>query len=1219
MRIEDLIQKKILILDGAMGTMIQLEKLKEDDFRGERFKGHPFDLQGNNEIISLTKPDVIKKIHKLYLDAGADLIETNTFNGTTISQSDYGTENLVDEINIQSAKIAREVADEYTQKQPDKPRFVVGTMGPTNKTASISPDVNNPGKRGITFDELKDAYKQQAAGLIQGGTDALMVETVFDTLNAKAALFAIEEHFEESGIRIPIMVSVTISDASGRTLSGQTVEAFLTSVSHIPLLSIGLNCSMGADGLGTHLKVLSEKAPFYTSAHPNAGLPNEFGEYDQSPEFMAKLIEEYYKKGWVNIIGGCCGSKPQHIKAIADVAERYNPRTIPAPSDRTITSGLELMDVDKKDFVKIGERTNVTGSKKFARLIREENYEEALSVALQQVENGADLIDINVDEGMIESAEVMPRFLNLIVPEPDIAKVPVMLDSSKFEVIEAGLKCLQGKSVVNSISLKEGEDIFIERARRIRRYGAAVVVMAFDEAGQADSFERRIEICKRSYDILVNKAGLPPQEIIFDPNVLTVGTGMEEHRNYAVDFFNTVKWIKNNLPHAKISGGVSNVSFSFRGNNDVREAINTAFLHHARNEGMDMGIVNPASMGKYKEIPDELRTKVDDLLLNRREDATERLLDIADEYKGIKKDDKKEAEWRNMDVKGRITHSLIKGITKYVDQDLEEVRHQYEQTLKVIEGPLMDGMNEVGDLFGAGKMFLPQVVKSARVMKKAVNYLLPFIEEEQKEGEQQTKGKILLATVKGDVHDIGKNIVSVVLSCNNYEIIDLGVMIPKDDIIEAIKKTQPDIVGLSGLITPSLDEMVDVAKAMEENNMDIPLLLGGATTSVMHTAVKVAPEYSGAVVHISDASRSVPAVSKLLSKERDGYIKEIKEKQNELKKKHEDYKKEDRYVSLEEARKQRLIIDWHKSKPVPPTQSGIHVFEDIQVKTLKEYIDWTFFFLGWGLSGKYPEIFSKDKIGDEAKRLFDEANEMLDDIIQNSKISPKAIIGIFPANADMDDILVYKDESRNEVARRIPMLRQQKVRKDGKPLLALSDYIAPKETGIKDYLGMFAVTTGLNTNHYIDEYKDDGDSYNSIMFRLLTDRLAEALAEYLHEVVRKEYWGYSTNEKLNTLDMFREKYQGIRPAPGYPACPEHTLKRDIFEIMDVEAKIGIKLTETCVMDPVSSVSGLYFSHPESKYFRVGKVSKDQVADYAKRKGMSFEDTEKWMHNLLNYE
>ncbi len=1219
MNIHNILNERIMILDGAMGTLIQTAGLTEADFRGHRFKDHHKRLTGNNDILVLTKPDIIEKFHHLYLDAGADLIETNTFNSTPIAQSDYDTEGLVYELNFEAARIAKKSTTAYTSNHPDKPRFAVGTLGPTNKTGSLSPDVNNPGFRDISFDELKSAYNIQARGLVEGGVDILMIETIFDTLNAKAALLGIEECFNELNRSLPVMVSMTVSDASGRLLSGQTIEAFIHSVSHVPLLSVGLNCSAGAKGLIPHLETLSSVAPFYVSVHPNAGFPNEFGEYDQDPLTMANTMETYFQNNWVNIAGGCCGSRPEHIEAIAKKAENYSPRTKKKTNHITFLSGLEALNIQNNSrFIQIGERTNVAGSRKFARLIREEKYDEALEIARQQVESGADMLDINVDEGMIDAQKAMTEFLHLLNAEPDIAKVPVVLDSSKFQVIEAGLKCLQGRPAVNSISLKEGEVKFKQQANTIKRYGAIPVVMAFDEKGQADSFERRIEICERAYQILVNELNFSPEEIIFDPNVLTVGTGMAEHQNYALDFIKSVKWINENLPGAKISGGISNVSFSFRGNHAIRNAINIAFLYHSTKAGLHMGIVNPATKGTYNEIPGQLKERVDDLLLNRRSDATERLMELADDYKEVKTKQQERETWRKQNVNERLSYALIKGIEKYIEQDVDEARSQHDETIHVIEGPLMSGMNEVGNLFGEGKMFLPQIVKSARVMKKAVSYLMPFIEKEKKAGDKKEKGKILLATVKGDVHDIGKNILSVILKCNNYEIIDLGVMVSTEDILEAVKQKTPDLIGLSGLITPSLDEMVEVAKALEKQQYNIPLMIGGATTSAIHTAIKIAPFYSGTTVYVPDASRSVPVASKLLGKNADIYKKEIKEKQSALRQQNQKHSSQQQYVSILDARSNAYTIDWKQYTPPAPEMTGIKVLEQFPVEELRSYIDWTPFFHGWELKGRYPDILHKEKIGSEAKRVFKEANDMIDKILEKKMIQPKGVFGIFPANSKDDNILIYDDDERNNLKMILPMLRQQRIQNATQSYVALSDFIAPASSEKKDYLGLFAVTTGLGIEKHVNSYKSNGDNYNSIMFRLVADRLVEAFAECLHKLVRKKYWGYQQNEALSNDDLIDEKYKGIRPAPGYPACPEHTLKEEIFKLMQVEDNIGISLTETYVMQPVSSVCGMYISHPEAKYFRVGKIGKDQVIDYAQRKNMRIQEAEKWLKSNLNY-
>ncbi|GAB2650183.1 methionine synthase [Emticicia sediminis] len=1288
--IREILKDRILVLDGAMGSLIQEYKLSDADYRGERFKDFPHEVKGNNDMLSITKPEVIKEIHAKYFEAGADIAETNTFSGTSIAMADYHMEDYVYELNYQSAKIAREVADEFTAKNPDKPRFVAGSIGPTNRTLSLSPDVNDPGFRAITFDELVDAYYEQIQGLVDGGADVLLVETIFDTLNAKAALYAIDlfAHDVKNGTvrplksgsipkqtranlldfvqnNIPVMVSGTITDASGRTLSGQTTEAFLTSVSHIDLLSIGLNCALGADLMRPYVQILANEAPFMVSAHPNAGLPNEMGEYDQSPAEMAVIVEDFLQSGFMNIIGGCCGTTPAHIKAIAEVSAKYKPRVIPTFEPIQKVSGLEPLKMTKEtNFVNVGERCNVTGSKAFARLIREGKYDDALSVARNQAENGAQIIDVNLDEGMIDGVEAMTTFLNLIAAEPDISRLPIMIDSSKWEVIEAGLKCVQGKSIVNSISLKEGEAKFIESAQKVKRYGASTVVMAFDEVGQADSYERRIEICKRAYDILVNEVNFPPQDIIFDPNILTVATGLEEHNNYAVDFINATRWIKENLPYAKVSGGVSNISFSFRGNEPVREAMHTIFLYHAIKAGMDMGIVNAGQLGVYDDIPKDMLELCEDVLLNRRPDATERLVTFAETVKSKGKEQVVDNSWRELPVGKRLEHALIKGLTEFIDEDVEEARQGFEKPLHVIEGPLMDGMNVVGDLFGEGKMFLPQVVKSARVMKKAVAYLLPFIEEEKLlnkvEGEAETSsnaGKILLATVKGDVHDIGKNIVGVVLACNNYEIIDLGVMVPTNKILEEAKKHNVDIIGLSGLITPSLDEMVGVAKEMERQGFKIPLLIGGATTSRIHTAVKIDPHYSGPVIHVLDASKSVPVAGRLMQNEQTNQeiFDEIKAQYAQLRIDHASRQKDKNFIPIEKARENHVKIDWSNYKATKPKFLGTKVFEDYDLAEIAKYIDWTPFFQTWQLSGKYPKIFEDETVGKEAKKLYDDAQAMLRKVITEKSLQAKAVVGFYPANSVGDDIVLHNFEayeyssagqgalkntgyrilsetavsSTGELVENPPLavlhhLRQQNLKAQNLPNLCLSDYIAPVETGHAlslpnvDYIGGFAVTAGLGIEALLEQYEKEHDDYNSIMLKAIADRLAEAFTELMHERVRTEFWGYVSNETFSNEELIAEKYQGIRPAPGYPACPDHTEKTALFNLLDA-GRIGIELTESFAMYPASSVSGWYFAHPESKYFTIGKIAKDQVVDYAKRKNMPLEEVEKWLAPVLNYD
>lgn len=1217
-----ILNDRIMVLDGAMGTMIQRYKLSEKDFRGDRFKNHPTDLKGNNDILVLTQPEIIKEIHRSYLEADADIIETNTFNATKISQADYKTEDLVYEINFNAARIAKEVALEFTKKNPNKPRFVAGALGPTNKTLSISPDVNDPSFRAVTFDEVKEAYKEQARGLIDGGADVLLLETIFDTLNAKAALFGIMELCDELNLQIPIMISGTIVDMSGRTLSGQTTEAFWISISHTKnLLSVGLNCSLGPAQMRPFISELSQIANVFVSLYPNAGLPNEFGEYDESPDSMAKVLEEFAKEGFFNIIGGCCGTTPEHIKTFAEIAKKYPPRKIPEVEPYLRLSGLEpLVFRPDTNFVNIGERTNVTGSKKFARLIKENKFEEALSVAREQVENGAQMIDINMDEAMINSEEAMTKFLKYIASEPDIAKVPIMIDSSKWSVIEAGLKCLQGKGVVNSISLKEGEEVFKERAKKILRYGAAVVVMAFDEEGQADTFERKIKICQRAYKILTEEVGFPPQDIIFDPNIFAIATGIEEHNLYAINFIEATRWIKKNLPYSKVSGGVSNISFSFRGNDIIREAIHSAFLYHAIEAGMDMGIVNAGQLAVYEEIPKDLLERVEDVLFNRRPDATERLIEYAN---SINKDSKKEIineGWRNNTVEERLKHSIINGIVDFIETDIEEARKKYSNPLEIIEGPLMEGMNIVGDLFGSGKMFLPQVVKSARVMKKAVAYLIPYIEQTKINSEgNKTSGTILLATVKGDVHDIGKNIVGVVLSCNNYTVIDLGVMVPSDKILSTAVEKNVDIIGLSGLITPSLDEMVHVAKEMERMGLKIPLLIGGATTSRIHTAVKIAPNYSNATIHVLDASRSVGVVSNLLNKEtKDKFIQEIKNEYERLRESHSKKQIEKEFLTIDQARKNKLVLDWNNYKVKRPNKLGITIFQNYPLNEIKNYIDWTPFFQVWELKGRYPKIFENENYGHEAKKIFDDANKLLYKIISENLLKASGIVGLFPANSIDDDIEIYTDESRTGILAILHTLRQQTIKSKGIPNIALSDFIAPKESNVKDYIGAFAVTAGLGIENLIDKFTNEHDEYNVIMVKALADRLAEAFAELLHEKVRKELWGYSPDEKFSNEELIEEKYQGIRPAPGYPAQPDHTEKITIWKILDVEKNVQIKLTESLAMYPAASVCGLYIAHPEAKYFNVGKIGKDQVLDYHKRKGISMKEAEKWLRPILNY-
>lgn len=1222
-KLQQLLTQRILILDGAMGTMIQRYQLTEADFRANRFLDHQHDLFGNNDLLSITRPDIIEAIHKAYLEAGSDIIETNTFSSTWIAQADYKLEELAYELNLESAKIAKKATDYYTSLNPEKPRFVAGAMGPTNRTASISPDVNNPGYRAITFDQLVHAYSEQARGLIDGGSDLLLVETVFDTLNCKAALYAIEEVYREKNVRLPIMVSGTITDASGRTLSGQTSEAFYISVSHANLLSIGLNCALGARDMRPHLQDLSNIAECFVSAYPNAGLPNEFGQYDETPEQMAEQVEEFCSSGFINILGGCCGTTPEHIKAMAEVAAKYSPRAIPSLPPHMQLSGLEpVIYTPESNFMNIGERTNVTGSSKFAKLIAENKYEEALSVAQDQVDGGAQIIDVNMDEGMLDSEAAMVKFLNLIASEPSISKLPIMIDSSKWSVIEAGLKCLQGKGIVNSISLKEGEEIFKEHARKVKQYGAAVVVMAFDENGQADTMERKVEICERSYKILTEQVHFKPQDIIFDPNIFAVATGIEEHNNYAVNFIEATRIIKEKMPLSKISGGVSNVSFSFRGNNPVREAMHSVFLYHAIKAGMDMGIVNAGMLEVYDLINPELREKVEDVILNRREDSTEELVSFAETIKSSGKKKERDETWRLSSVEERLKHALVQGIVDYIDQDTEEALAQYGRPLFVIEGPLMDGMNVVGDLFGAGKMFLPQVVKSARVMKKSVAYLTPYLEAEKASGASEAKanGKILLATVKGDVHDIGKNIVGVVLACNSYDIVDLGVMVPADKILKTAIEEKVDIIGLSGLITPSLDEMVHVAKEMQRLKMDIPLLIGGATTSKIHTAVKIDPAYSEGVVHVLDASKSVSVAGSLLSKEaKPSFLSSIKKEYDEMRESHKGRKSQVEYITYEKALENKLEIEWSKAEIVKPSRLGISVFKNYNVEDLVPYIDWSPFFSTWELSGRFPRIFENENYGGEAKKLYDDAINMLDKIISEKWLQANGIIGLFPANSAGDEIIIYNPENENEEVTRFQMMRQQTKKAPGQPNISLSDYIAPVESERKDYLGCFAVSTGLQMDSKLKEFEEGLDDYSSIMFKALADRLAEAFAERMHLMVRKEYWGYQSNENLSNDDLIDEKYQGIRPAPGYPACPDHLEKQTIWNLMNVESEIGITLTESMAMFPAASVSGWYFAHPSVKYFGVGKIEKDQLISLAKRKRMSETDLEKWLMPNLAYD
>ena len=1216
----DLLKQRILILDGAMGTMIQRCKLGEADYRGERFADWPSDLKGNNDLLVLTKPDVIRDIHTQYLEAGADIIEANTFNATRIAMADYAMEELSYEINVAAARLARSAADAVATDE--KPRFVAGILGPTNRTCSISPDVNDPGFRNITFEQLVDAYTESTRGLIEGGTDIILIETIFDTLNAKAAIYAVKQVFDEDNVELPIMISGTITDQSGRTLTGQVTEAFYNSLSHAEPVSIGLNCALGPDDLRQYVEEMSRISQYCISAHPNAGLPNEMGGYDLGADDMAKAIAEWAESGFLNIVGGCCGTTPDHIRAFAEAVKHIQPRKIPQLPVECRLSGLEPCNIGEDSlFVNVGERTNVTGSAKFKRLIKDEEYEEALTVALQQVEDGAQIIDINMDEGMLDSEAVMKRFLNLIAAEPDISRVPVMIDSSKWEVIEAGLRCTQGKGIVNSISLKEGEAEFIEHARKVRRYGAAVIVMAFDEQGQADTLERKVEICTRSYNILTEQLGFPAEDIIFDPNIFAVATGIEEHNNYAVDFIEATRSIKQTLPHALVSGGVSNVSFSFRGNNPVREAIHSVFLYHAIKAGMDMGIVNAGQLAVYDDLPEELRVAVEDVILNKSDDATDRMIEIAPAYMGdgatahIKEDQ----AWRDKPVNERLSHALVKGITEYIDEDTEEARQQTERPLHVIEGPLMDGMNIVGDLFGEGKMFLPQVVKSARVMKKAVAYLMPYLEAE-KDATSSSNGKILMATVKGDVHDIGKNIVGVVLQCNNYEVIDLGVMVSAETILHEAEKHQVDIIGLSGLITPSLEEMVHMAAEMQRLGLNMPLLIGGATTSRIHTAVKIDPKYSNAVVYVPDASRAVGVAGELLSEDRrDGYVKGIKDEYSQMRQQREQRETTKKTVSLEQARNNCFEDDWDSYTPPVPTFLGLKIFDDYDLQELSDYIDWTPFFHTWELAGKYPKILDDEIVGEHARHLFADAQAMLQKIIDEKWLTARAVIGFFPANSFDDDVLVFSDESREEVVTVLHHLRQQLAKPPERPNWCLSDFIAPVETEVKDYIGAFAVTTGIGIEEHVQRFEAAHDDYSSILLKALADRLAEAFTERMHERVRKEFWGYAPDENLANEQLIAEQYRGIRPAPGYPACPDHTEKQTLWELIEPDRNAGIEITDSYAMMPASSVSGWYFSHPQAQYFGTGKIQRDQVEDYAERKHLEMQVVERWLAPVLGYD
>ena len=1216
---EKLLRDRIAILDGPMGTMIQTHKLDEAAFRGQ-FKNHPVDLKGNNDLLNLTQPQIISDLHRQYFEAGADIVETNTFNSNVISMADYKMESMVYELNFAGARLARSVADEMMDADPSRPRFVAGSVGPTNRTASMSPDVNNPAFRATTFDTLVNAYYEQARGLVEGGVDFLLAETIFDTLNAKAALFAFEKYFADSGKRVPVMASVTITDRSGRTLSGQTVEAFWNSISHAKLLSVGINCALGGKQMQTYVEELSNVAPVYMSCHPNAGLPNAFGGYDETPDQTSTVLRHFAVNGWLNIVGGCCGTTPAHIKAVAEAVRGLKPREVPNPEPYMRLSGLEPLTLRPDlNFVNIGERTNVTGSPKFSKLILAGNYEEALSVGRQQVEGGAQIIDVNMDEGMLDSEAAMTRFLNLVAAEPDIARVPVMIDSSKWSVIEAGLRCIQGKGIVNSISLKEGEEVFREHARMVRKYGAAVVVMAFDEKGQADTTERKVEICSRAYRILTEEVGFPGQDIIFDPNILTVATGIEEHNNYAVNFLEATRQIKAKLPLAKVSGGVSNISFSFRGNNAVREAMHSAFLYHAIRAGLDMGIVNAGQLAVYEEIPKDLLELVEDVLLNRRPDATERLLAFADSVDKKGKVQVKDDAWRDSPVEERLKHALINGIVDYIDQDVEEARQKYEKPLSVIEGPLMSGMNVVGDLFGSGKMFLPQVVKSARVMKKAVAILIPYMEAEKDAGGGRVQGKILLATVKGDVHDIGKNIVGVVLACNNYEVIDLGVMVPTEKILGTARERNVDIIGLSGLITPSLDEMAHVAAALRRENFKLPLLIGGATTSRIHTAVKIAPAYDEPVVHVLDASRAVGVVGSLVSEGlRPGFAASHKREQDEARQQYLSRQTQVPLLTIEEARNRKFKLDWTNARPAVPAFIGRRVLDDVPLKEIVPFIDWSPLFHTWELKGTYPAIFKDKRIGAKAEELFDDAARLLDRIMADRLLRARGVYGFWPAASIGDDIAVYNEELRKITIGVFHTLRQQTRKADGEPNIALSDFIAPKSSGLADYIGAFAVTAGQGLPELCAKFEKEHDDYNSIMAKALADRLAEGFAEYLHKKVREE-WGYGAGENLSNEELIQEKYRGIRPAPGYPASPDHSEKRTLFNLLQAEVNAGIRLTENFAMMPASSVCGLYFSNPAAHYFSVGKIDRDQMQDYHARKGMDISEVERWLRPNLAYE
>jgi len=1218
-----LLERRIVLLDGAMGTMIQGYKLDEDDYRGERFADWHRDLKGNNDLLTITRPQVIREIHEQFLEAGADVIETNTFNSNAPSMGDYGMESLVAELNLAAARLARECADAHAAKSGD-PCYVAGVLGPTNRTASISPDVNDPGYRNITFDALAETYEVAASALIEGGVDFLMVETIFDTLNAKAAIFAIRQTFGKTGITLPVMISGTITDASGRTLSGQTTEAFWNSVRHIDPFIIGLNCALGAKDLRPYVDELSRVADTRVSAHPNAGLPNEFGEYDETPADMAGIVGEFATSGLVNMVGGCCGTRPEHIAALREAISDAPPRSVPDLPVRCRLSGLEPLNIGPDNlFINVGERCNVTGSAIFRRLIEADDYATAVQVARQQVENGAQVIDVNMDEGMLDSEQAMVRFLNLIASEPDVARLPIMIDSSKWSVIEAGLRCVQGKAIVNSISLKEGEESFIEQAKLVRDYGAAVIVMAFDESGQADSVGRKVSICRRSYEILTEQVGLDPADIIFDPNIFAIATGIEEHSAYGVAFIEATRQIKAQLPHVMISGGVSNVSFSFRGNNVVREAIHSVFLYHAIRAGMDMGIVNAGQLAIYEDLPADLSEAVEDAVLNRRDDATERLLEVAERYKdqesGIKGKAKNLA-WRDLPVQERLEHALVNGIDEFVVDDTEEARLAADRPIAVIEGPLMAGMNVVGDLFGDGKMFLPQVVKSARVMKKAVNHLVPFIEEE-KDGEISSNGKIVMATVKGDVHDIGKNIVGVVMQCNNFEVVDLGVMVSCEHILDAARREQAQMIGLSGLITPSLDEMVHVAAEMQRQNFELPLLIGGATTSPAHTAVKIEPQYEGPVIYVKDASRSVGVAQALIEPvSRAALVDKTRRDNARRREQHAGKKRLTPQLSLDEARSRRHQCDWQDYQPPQPAFTGNRVFDDVDLSTLTDYIDWMPFFNAWEFHGKFPAILSDATVGEAATTLHNDALTMLDKIINEQWLQARAVLGLYPANSvDHDDLLVFADDGRTQTLERLCHLRQQRAKPDGHPQSCLADFVAPRASGLNDFVGGFAVTAGIGIDEHVARFEKAHDDYSAILLKALADRLAEALAEYFHERVRTEHWAYAPGEQLYNVDLIAEKYRGIRPAPGYPACPDHTEKAKLWSLLDVEASIGLQLTDSYAMYPTAAVSGFYFSHPDARYFAVGKIDRDQVESYAERKGMSVAEVQKWLSPNLGYD